>query len=655
MDVKAAYPAIKGLDLDFERLSLYCQTRGLSLFTLDLPNLDAILLKGLEVGRLTLEGPLSRGVSSKVRVPRLFSGLWLRVFDREACLKQDVDATAVFFLRQLSVIGKKIRVECSDDRIIAALENYHGIERTLRPPVLDWSSDKFVVESRASVLSLGDAAFCSYTHSPIFGGKANRKDCQTVEEEEAWDEEYKLRRLLNKVQLVADLVLSAFEPFDPVTSSEARESAGMGTGFRHGPGAVAERNGFSEKSEFPNWPAKLQRTFPFEMVGKTANSDQPRPRNHEVASRLICVPKDAKRPRIIAAEPIAHQYCQQKLLSYMSGQFRRLFGGDFIDLRAQDKSGRMVLKASLDQSLATVDLSDASDRLTCWTVERIMRKNPSLLKALHAARTRYLKDAVSKVPSFLSLRKFASQGSATTFPVQSIVFLCIALGVSIKGRVNWGNIQRLRTQVRVFGDDIIIPSHGYEDLVRIMDALQLKVNMAKSYVHGHFRESCGTDGFMGLDVTPTKPQRLDPDTPSACQALVDTANNLHMKGLWYAADAVLALLPARVRNSLRVVQITHNDGLKVPEGFAGLKSFVGNYEEHLFRRWNRNLHRYEVRVWTTLSKPDKRYRDGYPALLDFFSRGHSHERAREVSVSQVAGKTKQRLAWEPLNTDGVGW
>jgi hypothetical protein len=98
-DYSLAYPALQdSLSKDFDRLALYCQTRGEALFTLDLPSLDPLLISGLETGRLELEGPLSKRVSKRTQVPRLFSGLWLRVFDKDACLKQEPDVSAIFFL-----------------------------------------------------------------------------------------------------------------------------------------------------------------------------------------------------------------------------------------------------------------------------------------------------------------------------------------------------------------------------------------------------------------------------------------------------------------------------------------------------------------------------------------------------------------------------
>jgi hypothetical protein len=219
--------------------------------------------------------------------------------------------------------------------------------------------------------------------------------------------------ILDKIQRVSDLIIGSFDQLDPVSLSESWESAGKGTGFRHGPGAVAERLSQFEKSSFRSWPAKLDGVFPYHQCGvTTATVIRDRLTNHEVASRLIAVPKTSKGPRLIAAEPVAHQWCQQLVLRFLFEQCEKLFSrgnekGFFIDFADQSKSSDMVLQASLDGQTATVDLSDASDRLTCWTVERIFRSNPSIVSALHAARTRYLRDDISKVPSFLKLKKFA--------------------------------------------------------------------------------------------------------------------------------------------------------------------------------------------------------------------------------------------------------
>jgi hypothetical protein len=304
----------------------------------------------------------------------------------------------------------------------------------------------------------------------------------------------------------------------------------------------------------------------------------------------------------------------------------------------------MVLRASQDGTLATVDLSDASDRLTCWTVERIFRSNPSILVALHAARTRYIRDDISDVKGFLKTKKFASQGTATTFPVMSLVMLCIALGVSLEGEVTWQNIWKLRDQVRVFGDDIVIPTRGYSSLEFAMDALQLKINKTKSYVSGSFRESCGTDGYLGYDVTPVKPKSLTANSPSEVQSLIDVANNLFRKGLWRSSEAVLGLIPHQVLSHLEVGKVG-TDGLR------GLASFTGSRVDHLRLRWNTRLHRIEARVWESYSKPINSQREGSPAFLDFVSRRHNRFNPRVVGEHARSRTTKSRRTWVPISAE----
>jgi len=374
------------------------------------------------------------------------------------------------------------------------------------------------------------------------------------------------------------------------------------------------------------------------------------PINHELASRLICVPKSAKAPRLIAAEPVQHQWCQQLTWRWLESRLKSLFKGSFVNFRRQDLSAEMVAEASLNRKLATVDLSDASDRLSCWTVERIFRRNYSVLRALHAARTRYLRSDESLPGSsfFIKLKKFASQGTATTFPVQTIVFLVIAIASAIgDDEVTMESIMKLRNHVRVYGDDIILPSHGYARLLRIMDLLQLKVNVAKSYRDGYFRESCGSNAYRGYDVTPVKAKEIVADGPTSCQAVIDTSNNLFCKGYWHASQYLISTLPPRIQRGLRIVG-------RNEVGYSGLVSFSGSDESHLVKRWNSRLHRYEGRIWRISPKPQFETRGEFVSLLDFLSRPHNPSIARTVSVYGRARKITSDLLWEPLNMGAHG-
>lgn len=698
-DIQATYPELEvGLSKDLDRLTLYCQTRGLGFFTLDLPALHSNLLLALESGRLVLEGPLSRAVSSRVRVPRLFSGLWLRVFDRDSCLKREVDTNALFFLRQVLSLGSKIVVDCSTERVSAKLEEYFDVESKLRPPSLDWDGDELWPASvvggcggeppqpllfghlgryyaSSSVYNHLDGIQLSFDYERSQEAKGQVSTCPNLSDslhlaealkfthKDFWESdrlplfERESERdplvyrqdveILTKVQRVADLLFDTIGEFDPIVYSNSREESNRGIGFRHGPGAVAERLKNEEKSKFLNWSAKLGTTYPWETCGKTAGSTLDVPANHEPASIVYQVPKTAKGPRLIAAEPTSHQWCQQAVLGFLFDRCSKIFRSSFIDFKDQTKSGRMVLDASRNRDLATVDLSDASDRLSCWTIERMLRKNPSLLRAIHSARTRYTRVDNLGYSSFLKLRKFASQGTAVTFPVMSLVMLCIAIGSCLDDTdVTWDKIWKFRSRIRVFGDDIILPSHGYAQLCRAMDLLQLKVNSSKSYVTGRFRESCGVDGFDGFDITPTRPKTFVADSPDSCRAVLDLTNNLFNKGLWHASEFARFLLPYEVRKHLPVVG-PHETGR------TGFPSYVGGDENHLRQRWNRSLHRHEVRVWSTKLHTRKTVRSGYDALLDFFTRIPGPSNPRIVSEYVCRRKTRSCLLWEPKGTDPI--
>jgi hypothetical protein len=630
-DCQLAYPEYLGVALDKKRIALLVESRGLTLFTLDLPCLNDLLLDGLETGRLKLEGPLSKRVSKRILVPRLFSGLWLRIFRQDSSLRPDVDPTAIAFLRQLTCLGKKIEVACSESRVKAALRNYHEIERAVRRPTLNWASDQLDHDKLAN-LCLSDIVH-----------QRNRLDLfpQGADPSE--------RGLLDRCQQVADAILMPLPFFEPVSYSRELEADGLGIGFRHGPGAVAERLKSHEKSDFKSWPDKLEDWFPYEQCGLTSTSTFRNPVNHEPPSRLIQVPKTAKGPRLIASEPVAHQWCQQIIWKWLDTEFKRAYKGNFINFRRQDQSGDMVLSASLDRKFATVDLSDASDRLSCWTIERMFRTKPSLLCALHAARTRWIRDDISGPQSlFIKLNKFASQGTATTFPIQSIVYLIISLTASLGGgKVTPERIWKLRNQVRVYGDDIIIPTHGYGQLLKLMDLLGLRVNKRKSYVLGNFRESCGTDGFMGHCVTPVKPKTVIADSPEATQAVIDTTNNLFNKGYWHASEQLRLTIPVRFSRGLRIVG-------PAASGRVGLVSFVGSDERHLRTRWNSSLHRYEVRVLGVRQKQGLRDRQDCGQLLDFFRAGYNPWYPRIVSQFVNSRKASIGLLWEPLNHDSHG-
>jgi hypothetical protein len=543
-DASQAYPSISGSFVkDIARLTRLVEHRGLGVFTLDLPALDNLLLAGLENGRLPSSG--FTAVSKKVKVPRLYSGLYLRVFNPDGVLLDDADPTAVAFLRQLNCLGKKLAVPCSKKRELDAIKEYVDVERSIREPSLEWDSDTLSLDRRRLLLSLLDCVDADLSIQPGLDRDANERTSH---------------QLLRTCQRVADIVSREIGAYHPDAVIDRNEWEGSQLGIKHGPGAVAERGGrLFNKYRFTNWSAKLDRLYPYRTFGRMPNDPVRHVRDHEVPARLICVPKTAKGPRIIAAEPSEHMFCQMLLKDFLEKRIKETFIGDFVDFKRQDLSASMVSAASLDKSLATIDLSSASDRLSCWLLERVLRKNQSLIEAIHASRTRQIN--ISQLGLCLNLKKFASQGTAITFPVQTIVFLVIAFTASldlekVKGMSDQAlrrELMSLRDQVRVYGDDIIVPTHGYVRITQLMHDLGLKVNTEKSFFRGHFRESCGQDSFKGYDVTPVKPKSVIPDNPDSRVAVLDTTNNLFYKGYWNASDKLRTRLDRDRSNRFPVV------------------------------------------------------------------------------------------------------
>nr|UJQ85124.1 MAG: hypothetical protein 3 [Leviviridae sp.] len=625
-DAQGAYPTEEsGFVKDLARLTLLVKHRGLGVFTLDLPKLDDQLLLGLELGRLNVCGTTVR--SKRCRVPRLFSGLYVRVFDNQSNLRFDADPTAIAFLRQLFCIGKKLEVPCSKKRELQAIKDYVDVERTIRKPTLQWESDVLSNDSDRLCLHLRD---CLGSDLPLFpddkpGDKAFRTS------------------LLDRCQHIADAVSRELGSYHPDAVVDCRQDEGTPLGLRHGPGAVADQRGrYINKYTFPNWSSKLQRLYPFEYFGRMPNDQRDSPKDHEVPARLLCVPKTAKGPRIIASEPSEHMFTQQLLRSWLEERVKDTFLGSFINFRRQELSSELVERCSTDRRLCTVDLSSASDRLSLWLLERIFRKNPPLLDAIHASRTRYI--FIPQTGETLLLKKFASQGTAITFPVQTIVFTVITLAATVGDEIYYMShdelikrLSRLRNQVRVFGDDIIAPTHGYVRITQLMHDLGLKVNLGKSFYRGYFRESCGQDSFKGYDVTPVKPKSVIPDNPASCVAVLDTSNNLFYKGYWNASE--------QLRNRLCRDSLTRFPSVGRDAAAKGFRSFLQpswafgdigqvvpgtrDTNRHVLRdrfgsivpgfpmRWNPKLQRVEVRVPTIRSGSKVRsFSCGYTGLLD---------------------------------------
>lgn len=617
-DIGVQFPRLqKDLKRDFSRLSSCVETRGLSFLMIDLVDFGKHFDKCLSKQRLTLSGlPFQRAYKKGTVIPRLFKGLLLRVFTPSGELRTDCDVQAIRALRQLYYMVKKFRVACSYERNLTVVRSFYAIEAGLRRGSQNWDID-----------------------DPIWGGnKASLEDFARPSQdsnqldlfEDQVDESNQSSALpaLSAIQKVADIVSAELGVFHPLDWRA-----------KHGPGVVSDLKRGLSKYSFPYWPEKLERIFPYAdfafanygLWSDVVARQKRAPFDNEPPSRLILVPKTLKAPRLIAAEPAAHQWCQQVVKDFLTSRVQESWLGRFINFVNQRPNQDLALLGSRSGDLSTIDLSEASDRVSTYLVERIFRRNTSLLDALHATRTRSVRNTTTYgLDTVTMLRKFSCMGSACTFPVQSLVFLCIALGVTLQCRgipVTIRNIRKLSGEVRTFGDDIIVATDVAERVAEVLSLLGLRVNPSKTFWSGNFRESCGLDAFGGNDVTPTYimslPQRSKPESISS---VVSSHNNYLAKG-WLQAAAYLEQTVRRECKSILSVSMD--------SGVFGLQTYDLPNNQHLKRRWNTRLHRLEYRSICVQTQSIRTRDQGESMILQYFTERPRPSDAWVAGVSSI--------------------
>jgi len=312
---------------------------------------------------------------------------------------------------------------------------------------------------------------------------------------------------------------------------------------KHGPGATADKLRGNAKWRQRVWTQRLEEYFPAgDFLVPNRSYEEELDAVHflepdaEMPVNVITVPKTLKTPRIIAVEPTAMQYAQQALqreiYEYVGGDYllRRMIG-----FRDQKPNQRLAQEGSLTGDLATLDLSEASDRVSNQLVQTLLRQHYWLSGAVDSCRS-----TRADVPGHgvMPLAKFASMGSALTFPIEAMVFLTCAFmgiaesqGLPVDDRL----VKRFSRQVRVFGDDIIVPSDCAERVITILERFGAKVNVNKSFWTGRFRESCGKEYYDGEDVSIVRCRRVFPETRHHVEeisSIVSLRNQLYFAGCW---------------------------------------------------------------------------------------------------------------------------
>jgi hypothetical protein len=456
---------------------------GLSFLTITLPSYGKDFERSLDQGKVTRD--LFTSFKWRAGLPLFLGGFLERVFDRSGGVLLDTpDIESIRAIRQLTLMFGKVRLPCTPAREKNAMLEYIQCEKE--------------VDAHARSLSASNIADFNRVASLLF------------------------RRAFTEVD--RKVYYGCVVP-------------------KHGPGATADSLRGNAKWRQRTWTDRLEAYFPARemLCPNWSFLDQYDDIHHlepgaERPAKVISVPKTLKTPRIIAMEPTAMQYAQQGLLQpILEALGNENFLSAMLGFQDQEPNQLMAADGSLHCELATLDLSEASDRVSNRLVREMMGNWPHLSGAVQSCRS--LK---ARVPSYgtLPLTKFASMGSALCFPIEAMVFLTMVfVGIERELRTPLTRklVKEFMGKVRIYGDDIIIPVDYVQP---VMDSLALfgaKVNTRKSFWTGKFRESCGKEYYSGEDISIVRVRSMFPTKREHAQeiiSIVSLRNQLYNAGYW---------------------------------------------------------------------------------------------------------------------------
>lgn len=567
--------------LDSKTVLGRCEHEGMSFLTITLPSFGKDFQYCLDQGMIVPESFLSfRKVGSCL--PSFLRGFTEQVFHLDSgILMDDPDIDSIQAVRQLTLLFSKIELPCTPARERAAMSEYVRCDKE--------------VEENDSRLDDSDFSELSRMGRLLFGPIFSHVDSDIYNE-----------RIIPK----------------------------------HGPGATADKLTSNGKFKSRYWTRRLEEVF---HVGDFLS---PSPRFHseewyesidflepgsEIPARVVSVPKTLKTPRIIAIEPSTVQYVQQGLLESLTHWTDSNIIGQFISSSSQEPNRLLAQEGSVGD-LATLDLSEASDRVSIRHVMSITSGNPLFQKAILACRSQ-----CADVPGhgIIPLAKFASMGSALCFPIEAMVFLSIIfLGIERELGYHFSSISQISEytgRVRVYGDDIIVPHEYVHTVVDSLEHFGARVNRRKSFWTGRFRESCGKEYYDGHDVSIVKVRRKFPlhrQHVAETISLTEFRNQLYLAGNW----SVCAWLDEKLR-----VLLKHYPCIESSSSALGRVSFLGYTAE----KEHEDLHKPLVKACVPVSRSPRDNLDDRFALLKYFlKRGdsprHDEEHLRRAGRPRVA-------------------
>jgi hypothetical protein len=364
-------------------------------------------------------------------------------------------------------------------------------------------------------------------------------------------------------------------------------------------------------------------------------------------SRFKFVPKTWEKARGICIEENEVQYLQQALRRLIVKRIEKTSLSNHIALNDQSVNAELALKASIDKYYCTIDMSEASDRISRALVFYLFQDNEELCDALDALSTRYIKPPEeADTTELLEAKKFAPMGSALCFPVMSLVHYALIRAIILLSNITDREIYA--EQIYVYGDDIIIPTACYTAITSWLPLFGMKLNTDKSFHRSHFRESCGIHAYHGMNITPVFvkqiPNQRKPGRISSCLAV---ESDLHKNGFERTARFHRRYIRDQYGYMPFVNDCTNVVGFRRSSftDIFSLRDVVG-YKA----RWNDDYLAYEYRckVFVT-SKTENEPPTQSEALL----RWHCQRPSKDGTITQDKG-TMLETKWTHTCVDSTG-
>lgn len=481
---------------DIKTASRRVEREGSSFLTITLPSFCKDLEKGLSSGKI--DHDQFAGFQFTGGLPRFLGGFLDLVFDRESgCLLDAPSIDAIFAIRELTLMNGRIDSPCNPARRRLAFTQYVECEK----------------EVKAYDATRTDREMRSYREmSMLLFGKVLKKTSRKVGR--------------------SDIIP------------------------KHGPGTTADGLRGNSKFYQTEWTQRLETVYPMVdyLIPNHGYYRDCRRFNllepfAERPIKVTSVNKTMKKPRIIGEEPTCMMYAQQALSEALVYEIRHddIMGSiiGFKHLDGQLPNRLLAQVGSQHGNFATLDLSDASDRVSNQLVLAMTDGWPFVMEGLQAARSR---KAAVEGHGVIRLAKYASMGSALTFPIEAMVFTTVVfLGIQegLRRRLSAKDVKSLCGKVRIYGDDIIIPVEYVKFVIKALETFGFRVNFGKSHWNGKFRESCGGDYYDGHDVSVVRVKRSLPssrkDVPEVI-ATVSLRNRFYSAGMWQTARYLDGLL-----------------------------------------------------------------------------------------------------------------